>query len=134
VNLVFLAANLVPRVQSSGAVSDGQHLLNLLRSRRLIEWIRASEASVVIERPRAEVWQFLDDPANITCYDETVERAYQKPGTPAGMGRVLVTHSRPAAPGASGEVGESETVTYDPPRRIMTRSLHNQSLRSETVL
>jgi len=134
VNLVFLAANLVPRVQSSGAVSDGQHLLNLLRSRRLIEWIRASEASVVIDRPRAQVWQFLDDPANITRYDETVERAYQKPGTPAGVGRVLVIHARPAMPGTSGDVSESETVTYDPPRRIMTRHVHNQSLRSETVL
>lgn len=134
VNLVFLVANLVPRVQSSGGVSDGQHLLNLLHSRRLIEWIKIGESSVVIDRPRAQVWNFLDDPRNLTGYDDAVERAYQKPGTPAGVGRVLIAHMLPVPPATVGEVIESEIVAFDPPRRVMARGARNHSLRMETAL
>jgi len=134
VNLVFLVANLIPRVHSSGAVSDGQHLLNLLHSRRLIEWIKIGESSVVIDRPRAQVWHFLDDPRNVTSYDDTVEHVYHKPGTPAGVGRILVAHMVPVPPATVGDVVESETVAFDPPRRMMVRGTRNHSLRVETAL
>jgi hypothetical protein len=134
VNLVFLVANLVPRVHSSGAVSDGRHLLNLIHSRRLVEWIKIGESSVVIDRPRAQVWHFLDDPRNVTSYDHTVERIYQKPGTPAGVGRILVAHLFPVPPSTAGDVVESETVAFDPPRRMMARGARNHSLRVETAL
>jgi hypothetical protein len=134
VNARSAVLNLVPRVSHDGEITDGKHLTNLVRQGRVVEWIKIAESSVDIDRPRRAVWEFLEDPMNITVYDLDVERAYTKPGTSPGVGRVTVTHMRPAAPGEAARVVEKEIVAYDPPRRVMERSVRHHSLRTETLL
>ncbi|MBL7499976.1 hypothetical protein I6A84_04700 [Frankia sp. CNm7] len=134
VNAFQVVANLVPRVLSTGAVSDGKHLLNLLHSRRLVEWIKVAESSTVVDCPRELLWQFLDNPDNTTRYDTTAERAYQKPGTPAFVGRIVVIQHRPTPSETAGAVYEKEIIEYEPPRRVMARSTKHHFLRGEILL
>lgn len=133
-NIVQGVGNLWPRVYVSGTVTDGRRILNLIRAQRLVEWIQVAEASAIVERPRAEVWKFVDDPANVHRYDETIARAYQKPGTPAGEGRIVVSELRPTVPGTQGQVVESEIIAFEPPRRVMLRISAHSSLRAEMLL
>jgi hypothetical protein len=133
-NVAFLVANLVPRVHPSGINSDGRYLVNLLHSRRLVEWVKVGESSIVIDQPRTRVWEFLDDPRNIALFDDSVEQVHQKPGTPAGVGRILIARPRSTSAGSGAEVVELETVACDPPRRVMARNTRNTAVRAETVL
>ncbi|OHV42059.1 MULTISPECIES: SRPBCC family protein [Pseudofrankia] len=134
VNIFQAAANLWPRVLASGAVTDGKHVLSLVQARHLVEWIQVAESTVIVERPRAYVWEFLDNPENLPRYDPAVARAYRKPGTPAGVGRITVTERHPTVPGTEGLAQETEIIAFEPPRRTIVRSAGNHSLRAETLL
>jgi hypothetical protein len=134
VNARAVVWSLVPRTFSSGTISDGKQLANLIRAGWLVEWVKVAESSVDIDRPRPAVWEFLDDPANIPRYDGDVERAFVRPGTPPGVGRVTIVESRPQAPGEPGRAREMEIIAFEPPRRVMSRSVRHHTLRSETLL
>ncbi|ONH25768.1 SRPBCC family protein [Pseudofrankia asymbiotica] len=134
INIFQAATNLWPRVLASGAVTDAKHILNLVEARHLVEWIQVAESTVVVDRPRAQVWEFLDNPENTPRYDPTVIRAYRKPGTSAGVGRIIVTERRPSVPGAEGPAQEAEVIAFEPPRRVIVRSAGHQTLRAETLL
>lgn len=134
VNIYQAATNLWPRVLPSGTVTDGKHIRNLIEARHLVEWVQVGESTVVVDRPRPYVWEFLDNPENVPRYDHTVARAHRKPGTPLGVGRITVAMRRPDLPGADGVGQEAETIVFEPPRRVIVRSAGNQTLRAETLL
>ena len=45
------------------------------------------EESVVINKPRQEVWDFLADPANVTLYSSNISEYELTSGQPTELGR-----------------------------------------------
>ncbi|ADP80674.1 SRPBCC family protein [Pseudofrankia inefficax] len=133
VNLVAVFTNLVPRVMP-GSVSDGKHILDLLRNPSNTEWVVMAKGSVVIDRPRSEVWDFLYEPSNVTQYDDTIVTAYRKPGSPLGVGEIHVNHRRPVPPATEGRVDETEIYEFDPPSLFVFGAAGTGVIRTELRL
>ena len=64
------------------------------------------EASIVIHRPRQQVWDFLGDIANISAWDRGVSRAEPAGQSQPGVGFEFDTIGHPRGSGTRGEWGK----------------------------
>ena len=95
-----------------GAYRDGKEAITI-------------QSSVEISKPAQEVWDFAMSPHSSVLLDHHHIRSFPVPGTPEGVGHQSCSMDRAANGRISVTV--SERVEYEPPHRLVVKTLSGPS-------